>query len=101
MSSVSDFKNYSDGVDLYIDLLEIMIDEKGIADLTPGNYLFVLHNMKTKMGDYTDYTYDEEYNKSEVKKTKKELSPDFTFAFETRNEKFMQKLAALPVKYAN
>ncbi len=91
---------YSDVVDIYIDLLEIVIDEKGIADLMPGNYMFVVHDMKPQIVDYTDYEYDEEYNRKEVKKTKKEISPDFTFAMETKKEGFMQKLANLPVKYA-
>jgi hypothetical protein len=93
-------REYSDVVDVYIDFLEIAIDEKGLSDLSPGNYLFVLHNMKTKMVDYTDYSYDEEYNRKEVKRSKKELSPDFTFAMETKNEAFMQKIAKLPLKYA-
>lgn len=93
-------QDYSDVADVYIDFLEIAIDEKGLSDLSPGNYLFVLHNMKTKMVDYTDYSYDEEYNRKEVKKSKKELSPDFTFAMETKNEAFMQKIAKLPLKYA-
>jgi hypothetical protein len=92
--------DYSDVVDVYIDLLEIIIDEKGIADLMPGNYLFVMHDIKTKMVTYTDYDYDKEFNKKEVKKTKKELSPDFTFIMETKKEGFMEKIAKLPLKYA-
>jgi hypothetical protein len=93
-------REYSDVTDMYIDFLEIAIDEKGLSDLSPGNYLFVLHSMKTKMVDYTDYSYDDEYNRKEVKKSKKELSPDFTFAMDTKNEAFMQKLTKLPMKYA-
>ncbi len=91
---------FTDLVDVYIDLVEIMIDEKGIADLFPGNYMFVMHDMKPQIVDYTDYEYDEEYNKKEVKKTKKEISPDFTFAMETRREDFLQKIVNLPLKYA-
>ncbi|MGB4844586.1 MAG: hypothetical protein WBP16_08985, partial [Ferruginibacter sp.] len=93
-------RDYADMVDVYIDLLEIVIDEKGIAELLPGNYMFVMHDMKPQMVDYTDYEYDEEYNQKEVKKTRKELSPDFTFAFETKKEGFMEKLVHLPLKYA-
>jgi hypothetical protein len=100
MSSYSYMKDYAEVVDLYIDLLEIIIDEKSIADLMPGNYMFVMHDMKPQIVDYTDYEYDEEYNRKEVKKTKKEISPDFTFAIETRKEGFMEKLAHLPLKYA-
>ena len=56
--------------------------------------------MKAKMVDYTDYEYDEEYNRKEVKKTKKELSPDFTFAFESNRTDFLERIAHLPLKYA-
>jgi len=93
-------EEYSELVNIYIDLLEIVIDEKGIADLLPGNYIFVVHDMKPRIVDYTDYEYDDEFNRKEVKKTKKELSPDFTFAMETRKEDFMKKIAHLPLKYA-
>ena len=90
----------ADLIDVYIDLLEIIIDEKAIAELMPGNYLFVMHDLKPQMVDYTDYEYDEEYNRTEVKKTRKELSPDFTFIIETKKEAFMQKVTRLPLKYA-
>lgn len=100
LSSSLYMNEYADLVNIYIDLLEIVIDEKGIANLFPGNYMFVMHDMKPQIVDYTDYEYDEEYNRKEVKKTKKELSPDFTFAMETRREDFMEKIANLPLKYA-
>ncbi len=90
---------YSDVANVYIDLLEIIIDEKAIAELTPGNFMFVLHSIKSKKVTYTDYTYDEEFKSKEVKKTKDELSPDFTFIMETKKENFMQRVLALPLKY--
>jgi hypothetical protein len=84
-----------------MDLMEIIIDEKAIADLMPGNMLVVLHDMKTKPVTYTDYVYDEkDFKSKEVKRTKEELSPNFTFVMDTRNEAFIQKLVKLPLKYA-
>jgi hypothetical protein len=100
MSNTPYMSEYSDMVNVYIDLIQIMIDEKGIAELNPGNYLFVMHDMKTKMVDYTTYEYDKEYNAKEVKKKKKELSPNFSFVMDTKREDFMQKLAKIPLKYA-
>jgi hypothetical protein len=100
MGNVSYMSEYSDMVNVYIDLMQIMIDEKGIAELNPGNYLFVMHDMKTKMVEYTTYEYDKEYNSKEVKKKKKELSPNFTFVMDTKREDFMQKLVKLPLKYS-
>jgi hypothetical protein len=90
----------SEAINLYVDFLQILIDEKGIAELMPGNYLFVLHDMKSRKVTYTDYEYDKEYNKKEIKKTKNELSPNFTFVMETRKESFMQRIVELPLKYA-
>ncbi len=100
MASTLHMREYAEIVDVYIDLLEIIIDEKAIADLLPGNYIFVMHDMKPQIMNYTDYEYDDEFNRKEVKKTKKELSPSFTFALETRKEDFMKKVASLPLKYA-
>lgn len=100
LSNTLRMNEFAEMVDVYIDLLEIIIDEKAIADLLPGNYIFVMHDMKPQIVNYTDYEYDDEFNRKEVKKTKKELSPSFTFALETRKEDFMKKLAALPLKYA-
>lgn len=100
LSNTLRMNEFADLVDVYIDLLEIVIDEKAIADLLPGNYIFVMHDMKPQIVNYTDYEYDDEFNRKEVKKTKKELSPSFTFALETRKDDFMKKLAALPLKYA-
>lgn len=91
---------YGEAVNLYVDFLQILIDEKGVADLLPGNYMFVLHDMKSRKITYTDYEYDKEYNRKEVKKTKNELSPNFTFVMETRKENFMQRIIDLPLKYA-
>jgi hypothetical protein len=100
ISNTPYMNEYADIANVYIDFLEILIDEKGIADLMPGNALFVLHDMKSRWVNYTDYEYDKDFNYKEVKKTKKELSPDFSFIMETRKDGFMQKLANLPLKYA-
>ncbi|MGC4235799.1 MAG: hypothetical protein QM594_22685, partial [Niabella sp.] len=90
----------SEMADIYIDLLEIAIDEKAIAELMPGNFVMVLHGLKTKQVSYTTYEYNDNFESKEVKKTRQELSPDFTIALETKRADFLQKLAAVPVKYA-
>lgn len=93
-------REHADMIDVYMDFLEIIIDEKAIAEVMPGNMVMVLHNMKTKTVTYTDYTYDENFKATETKKTREELSPDFTFAMETKKEAFLKKIANLPLKYA-
>lgn len=85
-------------VDVYVDLMQIVIDEKGIADMLPGNSIFILHNLKSKTVKYTSYDYDKNFNSITKEKTKTELSPDFCIVFTTRNEKIFDKLADLPIR---
>lgn len=82
---------FSDLVDVYIDLLEIIIDEKAIADLLPGNYIFVMHDMKPQIVNYTDYEYDDEFNRKEVKKTKKGAVAQFHFCIGNKKRGFYEK----------
>ncbi len=91
---------YSDLVNLYVDLLEISIDEKAISELAPGNMMFVLHQLGSKEVNYTTYEYDDDFNPKEIIKQKTELAPDFTFSFATKRPDFMKKLVDIPVKYA-
>jgi len=93
-------RGYSDIINLYIDLMEIVIDEKGIADLFPGNYLMVLHGLSTRQVKYTDYEYDDNFEYKTIQKTKNQLSPDFSFVMDTRREDFMRKALDVPLKYA-
>jgi hypothetical protein len=85
-------------IDAYVDIMEIMIDEKAIADVLPGNALFVLHGLKPRKVKYIAYDYDDNFNGTETTKTKTEMSPDFSIFFETRNEKIFNKLINLPIK---
>ena len=93
-------KEYSDLIGLYVDLMEIIIDEKGISDLFPGNYLMVLHGLGTKQVKYTRYEYDSNFEYQPVEKIKDQPSPDFSFVMDTRRSDFVQKALALPLKYA-
>lgn len=88
----------ADLVDACIDIVEIIIDEKAIADVLPGNGLFVLHGVTPRKVTYIGYEYDKDYNSKEVAKTKTEMSPDFSFIFETKNEHIFNKLINLPIK---
>jgi hypothetical protein len=87
--------------DVLIDAIAIFLDEKAIADLVPGNAVFVLHDFKKVQREYTSFTYDENYEQIETKGTKDEIQPNFTFLFNTRNEVFVDKLLKLPLKTNN
>ena len=83
--------------DIIIDALALVIDEKAIADLVPGNAIFVLHDLKKVQREFVTYTYDENYEQIETKGNKDEILPDFTFLMNTRNEDFLNKLLKLPL----
>lgn len=85
-------------IDAYVDIMEIIIDEKGIADMLPGNAMFILHGLKPRQVEYIDYTYDDNFKGKQTTKTKTEMSPDFSIFFETKNENIFNKLINLPVK---
>lgn len=83
--------------DVLIDAVALFLDEKAIADLIPGNAIFVLHDLKKVKRDYIDITYNDNYEQVETKAIKDELQPDFTFMMNTRNESFVNKLLQLPL----
>ena len=64
-----------------VETMKIVLDEKEIAKIAPGNAIFILNDLTYKKVEYTDYEYDEDYNEKEVKKTKDAATPNFTFAF--------------------
>ncbi|WP_268848236.1 hypothetical protein [Flavobacterium aestivum] len=83
--------------DVLIDGIALLLDEKAIADLIPGNALFVLHDLKKVKREYVSIDYNENYEQLEVKGTKDEIQPDFTFLLNTKNESFVNKLLQLPL----
>lgn len=83
--------------DVLIDAIALILDEKAIADLVPGNAIFVLHDLKKVQRDYVTFEYNENYEQVETKGNKEEIQPDFTFLLNTRNESFVDKLLKLPL----
>jgi hypothetical protein len=83
--------------DVLIDGIALLLDEKAISDLIPGNALFVLHDLKKVKREYVSIEYNENYEQLEVKGTKEEILPDFTFLLNTKNESFVNKLLQLPL----
>jgi hypothetical protein len=83
--------------DVLIDAIALFLDEKAIADLVPGNGIFVLHDLKKVKRDYVTIEYDENYEQIETKGIKEEIQPDFTFLLNTKNEYFVNKLLQLPL----
>lgn len=83
--------------EVLIDAIALLIDEKAIAELIPGNALFVLHDLKKVERDFVTYEYNDNYEQTEILSKKEEILPEFTFLVNTKNESFFNKLLQLPV----
>ncbi|WP_185208030.1 hypothetical protein [Chryseobacterium sp. C3] len=84
--------DYQKEMELVMETMKIVLDEKAITKIAPGNGIFVLNELKSKTVEYTDYEYDDDYNEKEVKKTKEIAVPNFTFAFATENEGYWNRI---------
>jgi len=90
---------YSQETKLAAEFFNLLLDEQAIDELIGGDFLFVLNDLKQKEVSYLSYDYDENYKKKEVKKTKKEFVPDFTFMIGSENEQFVKKLLRIGIKH--
>jgi len=91
--------DFKEEMDVSAELFSLILDEKAVGDLITGNMLFVLNDIGEKEVTYTTYEYDDDYNETKVEKTKKEISPEFTFMIGSENEKLLFKLVKLGVKH--
>ncbi len=80
-----------DVVDWGLMALEIALDEKAIAQVMPGDHLVVVNGLRKFKKDYIDYTYDDDYNATEVKKTKEETLPVFIWMFTSKDQRLIKK----------
>jgi hypothetical protein len=91
---------YSEEVSVYIDFLQIMLDEEAIAELVTGDVLMLLNDLSSKTVEYKSWEYDENtFEETQVTKTKQELLPDFTFMMGSQNEEILTKLFKLSIKH--
>jgi hypothetical protein len=93
-SFIQDTKDneYQKEMELVMETMKIILDEEAIIKIAPGNGIFVLNELKSKNVEYTDYEYDDDYNETEVKKTKDIAVPNFVFAFATENEGYWNRV---------
>ncbi|MFC0345734.1 DUF4836 family protein [Epilithonimonas hispanica] len=90
--SSNDNEKYQKEIGLIIETVKIVLDEKAISKIAPGNGIFVLNELNTKKVEYTDYEFDENFNSKEIRKTKDVAVPDFTFAFATDNDDYWKRI---------
>ena len=74
------------------DLFTLLLDEAAVSKVVRGDALFIINGLNTRDVSYTTYEYDEDYNQTEVTKSKKETLPDFLFMFSSEDHRLMDKL---------
>lgn len=90
--------NYREALTLGTTLFDILLDEKAIAKVLPGDNLFVLNGVVKEEVKYTDYEYDEDYNSIPVERTKMEELPKFLWMFSSPDPRVFEQLLKLGIK---
>jgi hypothetical protein len=81
-------------LELGLELFSILLDEEAVAEMVPGDTMFILSGINSQEVTYTDYEYDGDFNSTPVERTKTEKIPDFLFMASTRENPFTKKLMA-------
>lgn len=89
---------YADVVSIIATTLEIALDEKAIGKTVKGDHVFYLNNLRKVSKEYISYEYDEDYNSTEVTKTKEEYTPDFLYMFTSEDQRLFKKTIDFAVK---
>lgn len=92
IKNIGSNEEYQNEISLLVETMKIVLDEKAISEIMPGNAIFILNDLTSKKVEYTDFEFDEEFNEIEVKKTKDVPVPNFTFAFITENEGYWSRI---------
>lgn len=72
--------------------LEIATDEKAVAKVMNGDNLLFINSLQKVEREYVDYEYDDDYNYTEVTKTKEEYIPSFLWMFTSQDQRLYKKL---------
>ena len=98
----STYGNYmqtnKDEISLAAEFFSFLIDEEAISKLLPGDAMMVFNGLYEKEVTYTDYSYDEDYNTTEIEKTKMETLPKFLMMMSSEQNKFSKKLIEYGIK---
>jgi hypothetical protein len=61
------------------DIMRVFIDEKTMYNMFDGDFLFAVTDLKPYTSSYITYDYDENFNKTETRKERTEVRPEFIF----------------------
>ena len=85
-------------ISLAAELFSFLIDEEAISKMAPGDAMMVFNGLYQKEVTYSDYTYDEDYNATEVIKKKMETLPKFLMMMTSEQNKLSKKLIEYGIK---
>lgn len=88
----------SESVALGAKVLSLLIDEEGTSKILRGDMFLALTNLSEKQVTYTDYEYDEDFNYTEIEKTKTETVPDFLFMFTSEEKEIFTRIMRIGIK---
>jgi hypothetical protein len=86
------FDLYHDEIGIGAELFSLLLDEKAVAKVIKGDAILLLNDIGPKEYTYTTYDYDDDYQRTEVKKTKTETLPDFLFIMSSDDTRLLEKL---------
>ena len=93
------FPDFSEEIGIGMDLMEIIFDEEAIGELITGDGLMILHKVEEHEVTYMATEYDNDFNATQVEKTRMEPLPIFSMMMGSENKKVVSKLMRLAKKY--
>jgi len=82
-------------IDLFVTGFDIVVDEKAVAKVFKGDNLLILNGVSQKEVKYIDYEYDEDYNYTEIEKTKMEKIPNYIWMFSSDDTRIFEKIFSI------
>jgi hypothetical protein len=92
------FGLYHDEIGIGAELFSLLLDEKAVAKVIKGDAILLLNDIGPKEYTYTTYDYDDDYQRTEVKKTKTETLPDFLFIMSSDDTSLLERLLRYGIK---
>lgn len=89
---------YADVLNIAATVVEIGLDEKAIGKVMKGDNIFFLNDLHKVTKEYVTYEYDDDYNSTEVTKTKEEYAPNFLWMFSSEDQRIFRKTLDFAIK---
>lgn len=77
------------------DVVHVFLDESTLYNMLDGDLLFAVTDLKPYTSSYITYEYDENFNKTEIRKEKTEIRPEFLMIAGLGEEKKAKEIIAV------